>query len=719
MGLKMIKIFDNIKAVFSSKLTLKRTILSYVVGFIIPTIVMTLLVQTSIINSIYEQAKDSICEELNFSKYTIEQQISNFSTIKNYISFDESIEGSDLPFDYLAFKNVQMDLRRISSSNNLIGELSIYMSGSRYLVSTRSSYHIKRFLKMHPIKGIRDEKVFYNFLNEYKKQSLLHAEVKAINEKACMFIYFTNDLKGELKHVLIFTTLESRYHAELKRAIGNNIGCSFITDSNNNIISYYNTDKNRSHESYFSLLTAYEAANTNGIVECNGDLIYSLKSDYAPITYSIIVSEQSFVEQTSYIRYIWYSVIFIVLLFGSFIALFLGHTNYKPINSLRYKASTFYDPSNINIVDDYHYLYDAMEYIELRNIVLQNNLDDINDYIIFKLLKGDFVSDVETSIMAKLVRAPLNNAVFRVFIIKPRNERDKRDLYTEIQTLLPESIRVMIRNREKKNTYVIILIYSEDDVDDNDLLHSLLGEKYLIRHGSLQKKISHVSLSYIEAELDTEGSPLYKETYNQLEDAVICRDMDLAKSLLQMLLKYLKESTISLSDAKLATIRFSLLISHVAKSYKLHMDLSILPDTFMILRYKSMEDAVLFFECYAENLITELLSPNTIHGDLLYEQMVNYIKSHYRDLNFSFQQMADDFNMTLPVLNRQFFSFSGQNLSDFTTEIKIATTKSLLSTTDLSVKDIGMEVGYYNANSFIRWFKKSTGMTPGTFRKQK
>lgn len=49
---------------------------------------------------------------------------------------------------------------------------------------------------------------------------------------------------------------------------------------------------------------------------------------------------------------------------------------------------------------------------------------------------------------------------------------------------------------------------------------------------------------------------------------------------------------------------------------------------------------------------------------------------------------------------------------------KIAQAKILLTSTDLPVKDVAQELGYNEVFHFIRQFKRSTGLTPGAFRKK-
>ena len=44
--------------------------------------------------------------------------------------------------------------------------------------------------------------------------------------------------------------------------------------------------------------------------------------------------------------------------------------------------------------------------------------------------------------------------------------------------------------------------------------------------------------------------------------------------------------------------------------------------------------------------------------------------------------------------------------------------KELLLSTDNSIENIGVQLGYYNYTYFMKVFKRSTGMSPGQYRKQ-
>jgi len=56
---------------------------------------------------------------------------------------------------------------------------------------------------------------------------------------------------------------------------------------------------------------------------------------------------------------------------------------------------------------------------------------------------------------------------------------------------------------------------------------------------------------------------------------------------------------------------------------------------------------------------------------------------------------------------------------EYLTLLRVERSKEMLRASELSIKDIAAEVGYYDASSFIRRFKQMTGVTPLQYRRSK
>ncbi|HHU18862.1 MAG TPA: helix-turn-helix transcriptional regulator [Bacilli bacterium] len=55
---------------------------------------------------------------------------------------------------------------------------------------------------------------------------------------------------------------------------------------------------------------------------------------------------------------------------------------------------------------------------------------------------------------------------------------------------------------------------------------------------------------------------------------------------------------------------------------------------------------------------------------------------------------------------------------DFLTECRIEKAKELIQNPEKSIKEISYDVGYHDPNYFSKVFKKTTGISPMTFRER-
>jgi AraC-like DNA-binding protein len=118
------------------------------------------------------------------------------------------------------------------------------------------------------------------------------------------------------------------------------------------------------------------------------------------------------------------------------------------------------------------------------------------------------------------------------------------------------------------------------------------------------------------------------------------------------------------------------------------------------------------------NVLQEKINsvPDGPSKPLVAAQMISYIKTKYEDSNFSVQEMADHFNMSLNYLSSYFKEQTGQNIICYLTELRIEKAKQLLLSSDLAIKNVAECSGYFNVSSFIRRFKQIMGVTPGEYR---
>ena len=80
------------------------------------------------------------------------------------------------------------------------------------------------------------------------------------------------------------------------------------------------------------------------------------------------------------------------------------------------------------------------------------------------------------------------------------------------------------------------------------------------------------------------------------------------------------------------------------------------------------------------------------------------------------KEIANELKMSERNLSRRFKAATGSSPLKYLQNIRIETARELLQTSNLSVSEVMLRVGYTDAAHFNQLFKKTTGITPGQYR---
>ncbi len=116
--------------------------------------------------------------------------------------------------------------------------------------------------------------------------------------------------------------------------------------------------------------------------------------------------------------------------------------------------------------------------------------------------------------------------------------------------------------------------------------------------------------------------------------------------------------------------------------------------------------------------ISDYLAVSRNQNKSYFDQALHYIHKNYKkdiDINL----IADSVGLSYSHLRKIFKDETGDNIINYINNIRIDESKRLLCQTNLTIREIALNLGYNNEQSFVRFFKKYESISPREFRVSK
>ncbi|MBW7453053.1 helix-turn-helix domain-containing protein [Paenibacillus sepulcri] len=202
------------------------------------------------------------------------------------------------------------------------------------------------------------------------------------------------------------------------------------------------------------------------------------------------------------------------------------------------------------------------------------------------------------------------------------------------------------------------------------------------------------------------GEPNWQEAFNELFDSFRSGSMnrDDAVALINVLLntfhREIKELPVDYQK-----VWESLALPMLSQTFSTFESLEEVQQSFL--------GPLLTFEAQMKHLRDSKQYASTV------EEVRRYIDEHYTNPDLSLIHLADVFKINPKYISYLFKEQLGINFIDYLSVVRMENAKQILLSTDHSIPDIAVQVGYIHAVSFHRAFKKIVGVTPGIYRKKK
>jgi len=216
--------------------------------------------------------------------------------------------------------------------------------------------------------------------------------------------------------------------------------------------------------------------------------------------------------------------------------------------------------------------------------------------------------------------------------------------------------------------------------------------------------------------------PLTSQYFYQKEKELLTKvrtgNVQAVKAILNDLLGYVLFSQgRSLESVRVRAIELTTLLSRVA------LDGGAKPDTIYELNNKllpslyheyDLDELCLRLQEVAENFMTAMFYEQD-KGNLYIRKALRYMADHYSD-HLTLASVAEYVQLSPNYFSTLFSQVVGVSFREQLNRIRIEESKQLLLSTDYSLADIAVAIGFPDQSYFCKAFKRIVGLTPGKFR---
>ncbi|SFS69643.1 response regulator transcription factor [Paenibacillus sp. 453mf] len=97
--------------------------------------------------------------------------------------------------------------------------------------------------------------------------------------------------------------------------------------------------------------------------------------------------------------------------------------------------------------------------------------------------------------------------------------------------------------------------------------------------------------------------------------------------------------------------------------------------------------------------------------------LLSYIQEHFRE-SVTLTEVAKQFHFNPSYLSSYFSAHNNEGFSEYLNKIRVQKAMELLTSTEESISEISASVGYSDQSYFTKVFKKLTGLSPSTYRRE-
>ncbi len=654
---------------------------------------------------------------------------------------------------------VMNTLKSRQLANSLISQMGVYFTSAGYVLTgtgkiSPASYYTHYLQNTWPT---FDD--WQNYINARHVQEYLPAISTSLNGQQQKTVIITQSLPMERVagyQANLFIILDGQVIQEtIDSLVWATPGQTLVIDSQDNLIFKSSGDDIGKLD-----LSYQQFEKDDPVTTLDNMMILKYDSEITQWKYLFAIPASVYMEKVAYIRRLTLICIILSAFTGIFLAFLFSKIYYRPISRILQLLveRVHLDSSKKN---EYKTIEDSISYVLSVNEKQTRFLNEQNAIIRSDLFKNIMTGKMNNPFyIADIMRSynlDFPETLFCVLLVEKNNESDLTNEKSQIwQNLLVicRKKQIEITWSEPEHSSSVLLCSTLKRPSFQTALHQI-GNELCHEAGDFQNQSLILSFSDIKdnlpdvvdacreagqiaqyRQLAGQSQCLYYEDLEQVEkldiyhqytfglqqqlmNLIKAHDITKARQLLSKILLELNDKLLPAETVHYLMFSIVNTIVNMTGEMMLFVDQSLLIGKNPINRLltcanlSDLEKTASDFLRQVEQALEQQQKeskPNRI------EQIQNYIKHQYTDINLNIPQIAEAVDMTPSALSRLFKTQTGIVLLDYISKVRIEAAKNMLHDKTMNIKDIAIAVGYFNCNALIRVFKKIEGITPGKYR---
>lgn len=720
----------------------QEILLSFLCILVFPCLLLIVFVQKVYIGQINEFVTKNARERQARVVDEVELLMENVELLANSILLDEDFRKSYEPANLSEAREMMSKLNILALNQRYISNILVFNDNSPYIFSPNSSYSRDIFCNVYQFEDM-DKEAFYEYL-----QGDCNGYLRA-KRGTESYLVFCRAKKNYVDSVGVIIMVKQRdLDKILSEGLEGGKGRTVVFDKNGqemlsllNEETYGASDDREAEEevaAYEALLVQLkewekEESVVSRVVSLHGKryVVTGEKSVASGLSFVTVLSEDTLLGQANHWQELWMVLIAVTGLAGICVILCVSWLLYRPVIRLRTRAAQIDAESGNAGESDYDRIDQAMTTLSQNNSYLRSQIKIYNSYLLWKMVKGNSLSKEDEQQLLRIVNFEAGKSRLWNSILRTKDRSTESDVTEYLQSCLMEGVSFGVKELSREKCFLVV--WSVKDGKEELLAEQLEAisragmDIESIVSGKSYDRLRDSAVGLIQARAVDECCQGRKGIF-QFEEMELSLAMEEQRSKLEAALQAADWEAIRKScELELAKRdeepRFKyryfcagLLLGAVdVKEFGSFEGEQ--PDILEVLFCEETEKLDAFLKGVILLADRVLTGRNNPYDKPLIEKMKLYLAERYTDPNFSFQEAAEEYHMSLPALSKYFREKTGMVLNDYVTELKMSRAKYLLLNTDMAAADIALEVGYYNAASFSRRFRQIMGCSPSEYRK--